>query len=120
MGDPVWLATVGQGWAEQTLGLTTNMPVTVLAWVLSFAAGLGIIAGSVFLMPAVTALVASFFVDDIAPRWSAATMPLIRQGLPSCRSGRALMRRHQDRALLAVAGLPRGAFRSCCSPASAP
>lgn len=62
----VWLAAVGQGWAEETLGLTTNIPVTVLAWILSFAAGLGIIAGSVFLMPAVTALVASFFVDDIA------------------------------------------------------
>ena len=33
---------------------------------LTIAAGLGIIVGSVFLMPAVTALVASFFVDDIA------------------------------------------------------
>ena len=62
----VWLAAAGQGWAEQTLGLTTNMPVTLLAWLLSFAAGLGIIAGSILLMPAVTALVASFFVDGIA------------------------------------------------------
>ena len=35
-------------------------------FVLTLAAGLGIIAGSVLLMPAVTALVASFFVDDIA------------------------------------------------------
>jgi uncharacterized protein involved in cysteine biosynthesis len=32
----------------------------------AIAATLGIITGSVFLMPAVTALVASFFVDDIA------------------------------------------------------
>jgi len=61
----VWLAAVGQGWAEQTLGFTTNMPVSVLAWLLSFAAALGIIAGSVLLMPAVTALVASLFVDEI-------------------------------------------------------
>src|SRR5207253_561796 len=37
-----------------------------LAKMLSIATTLGIIAGSVFLMPAVTALVASFFVDDIA------------------------------------------------------
>src|SRR6267142_4553444 len=59
----VWLAGVAQGWAEQTLGFTTNMPVSVLAWLLSFAAALGIIAGSVLLMPAVTALVASLFVD---------------------------------------------------------
>ncbi len=62
----VWLTTVGQTWLEDTLGLTTNIPVTVLAWVLSFATGLGIIAGSIFLMPAVTSLVASFFVDEIA------------------------------------------------------
>src|SRR5262249_4604671 len=56
----------GENWAEQTIGFTTNIPVTALVWLLSFATGLGIIAGSVFLMPAVTALVASFFVDDIA------------------------------------------------------
>jgi CysZ protein len=61
----VWLAGVAQGWAEQTLGFTTNMPVSVLAWLLSFAATIGIIAGSVLLMPAVTALVASLFVDEI-------------------------------------------------------
>lgn len=62
----VWLAGVAQGWAEQTLGFSTNMPVTLLAWVLSFATTVGIIVGSVLLMPAVTALVASFFVDEIA------------------------------------------------------
>ena len=33
---------------------------------LSIAAGLGIVVGSVFLMPAVTAFVASFFADQIA------------------------------------------------------
>ncbi len=33
---------------------------------ISFAVGLGILFGSVFLMPAVTSFVASFFVDDIA------------------------------------------------------
>ncbi|MGH6768391.1 MAG: sulfate transporter family protein [Xanthobacteraceae bacterium] len=62
----VWLAESGQSWAENALGLTTNMPLTVLAWVLSVAAALGVIVGSVLLMPAVTALVASFFADDIA------------------------------------------------------
>jgi CysZ protein len=61
----VWLAGVAQGWAEQTLGFTTNMPVSALAWLLSFAAAVGIIVGSVLLMPAVTALVASLFVDEI-------------------------------------------------------
>jgi CysZ protein len=62
----VWLAGMAQDWAEQTLGFTTNVPVTVLAWLLSVATGLGIVAGSIFLMPAVTALVGSFYVDEVA------------------------------------------------------
>ena len=62
----IWLTTVGGGWAESVLGTQAHTSLTVLAWMLSVAAGLGIIVGSVFLMPAVTALVASFFVDDIA------------------------------------------------------
>jgi CysZ protein len=37
-----------------------------LAWVLSIMAGLGIITGALFLMPAVTAFVGSFFVDEVA------------------------------------------------------
>jgi CysZ protein len=61
-----WLATLGQGWAEGTLGSGAHLPLVVLAWILSIAAGLGILVGSVFLMPAVAALVGSFFVDEIA------------------------------------------------------
>ncbi len=61
-----WLAGAGESWAESLLGATSHLPLTVLAWMLSVAAGLGIIVGSIFLMPAVTALVASFFVDEIA------------------------------------------------------
>ncbi len=38
----------------------------MLSWVLSIAAALGIVAGSIFLMPAVTGLMASFFADEIA------------------------------------------------------
>jgi uncharacterized protein involved in cysteine biosynthesis len=62
----VWLTDVGQIWAENTLGPSADTPLTILSWVLSIAAGLGVVAGSILLMPAVTALVASFFVDDIA------------------------------------------------------
>jgi CysZ protein len=62
----LWLATLGEGWAEFMLGSAAHIPLTLLAWILSLAAGLGIIIGSVFLMPAVTALVGSLFVDDIA------------------------------------------------------
>jgi CysZ protein len=62
----IWLTTAGEGWAEVMLGPQAHTPLAILAWVLSIATGLGVILGSVFLMPAVTALVASFFVDDIA------------------------------------------------------
>jgi uncharacterized protein involved in cysteine biosynthesis len=62
----VWLAGAGEGYAENALGPLAHTPLAVLAFILSFATSLGIIVGSVFLMPAVTALVASFFVDDIA------------------------------------------------------
>jgi uncharacterized protein involved in cysteine biosynthesis len=61
-----WLAVRGENWAESVLGASAYTPLAILAWVLSVAAGLGIILGSVFLMPAVTALVGSLFVDDIA------------------------------------------------------
>ena len=62
----VWLVTIAQDWATGALGVTTQIPARIIVWVLSIAAGLGVITGSVFLMPAVTALIGSFFVDEIA------------------------------------------------------
>jgi len=59
-----WMATAGATWAEATAGGHTLWQM--LAWVLSIAATLGIVTGAVFLMPAVTAFVGSFFVDEIA------------------------------------------------------
>jgi CysZ protein len=58
---------VGAGSAslESTFGTSSHLPVSVLAWLLSIAAGLGIVVGSIMLMPAVTALVGSFFADQI-------------------------------------------------------
>jgi CysZ protein len=61
-----WLAGAGEGFAENALGPNAHAPLAVLAFILTIAASLGIVVGSIFLMPAVTALVASFFVDDIA------------------------------------------------------
>jgi CysZ protein len=58
-----WMAESGATWAEATTGGHTVWQI--VAWVLSFAATLGIITGAVFLMPAVTAFVGSFFVDEI-------------------------------------------------------
>ena len=59
-----WMATTGTAWAEASTGAHTAWQI--VAWVLSIAATLGIITGALFLMPAVSAFVGSFFVDEIA------------------------------------------------------
>ena len=61
----VWLLDAGGASVETTLGPHAHTPVTALAWVLSFAAGVGVIVGSGMLMPAVTAVVGSFFADRV-------------------------------------------------------
>ncbi|HEY5965830.1 MAG TPA: sulfate transporter family protein [Xanthobacteraceae bacterium] len=58
-----WMADSGATWAEASVGGHTAWQV--LSWILSFAATLGVITGALFLMPAVTAFVGSFFVDEI-------------------------------------------------------
>jgi len=60
------LADSGATWAEQTSGFAPHSVWAALAWVLSIMAGLGIVTGALFLMPAVTAFVGSFFVDEVA------------------------------------------------------
>lgn len=60
------LADSGTTWAEQTAGMAPHSAWAALAWVLSIMAGLGIVTGALFLMPAVTAFVGSFFVDEVA------------------------------------------------------
>ncbi|TMJ28295.1 MAG: sulfate transporter family protein [Alphaproteobacteria bacterium] len=62
----VALVERGGAWIEIHAGPGAHTPVNILEWMVAIAAGLGIVAGAVFLMPAVTALVASFFVDAIA------------------------------------------------------
>jgi len=61
-----WLTTSGGVWAESTLGPSAHTPLSWIIWFASIAAAFGIVIGGVFLMPAVTAFVGSFFVDDIA------------------------------------------------------
>ncbi|RXH19727.1 sulfate transporter family protein [Bradyrhizobium guangzhouense] len=61
-----WFATYGEVWLEGLLGPGWHSSLEVLAWIISIAAGFGVVFGSVFLMPAITSLVASFFVDDVA------------------------------------------------------
>lgn len=61
-----WLAGWAGSSAEAALGASYHLPIEVLSWIASIAAGLGIVVGAIFLMPAITALVASVFVDDVA------------------------------------------------------
>ncbi|MGA7806463.1 sulfate transporter family protein [Bradyrhizobium sp.] len=61
-----WFASHGETWAETMLGPGFHTPLNLLAWIVSIAAGLGVVLGGIFLMPAITSLIASFFVDDIA------------------------------------------------------
>lgn len=77
------LAESGATWAEQSSGFAPHSVWATLAWVLSFMAGLGIITGALFLMPAVTAFVGSFFVDEVADT-------VERERYPADAPGRAL------------------------------
>src|ERR1043165_7129710 len=61
-----WFAGSGEVWLEAALGAGFHTPLPILGWIVSIAAGLGVVVGAVFLMPAITALVASVFVDDVA------------------------------------------------------
>src|ERR1700688_126187 len=78
-----WFATSGEGWAEAMLGPGFHTPLNILAWIVSIAAGFGVVFGAVFLMPAITSLVASLFVDDVADH-------VEREHYPAERSGTAL------------------------------
>lgn len=61
-----WFATYGEGWLEGLLGPGFHTPLNLLAWIVSIAAGLGVVFGGILLMPAITSLVASLFVDEVA------------------------------------------------------
>lgn len=77
------LAENGASWAEATYGATPHSAWHILVWVLSIMAGFGIVTGAVFLMPAVTAFVGSFFVDEVADA-------VEREHYPAEPQGRAL------------------------------
>jgi CysZ protein len=61
-----WLSNVGVEWLEGAIGPAAHGPLAVVGWIVAVALGLGLFTGAVLLMPAVTALVASFFADEIA------------------------------------------------------
>ena len=75
-----WFATYGEGWAEAALGPGFHTPLNLLAWIVSIAAGLGVVFGAVLLMPAITSLVASVFVDEVADHVEREHYPTERPG----------------------------------------
>lgn len=76
-----WLAGAGTTWAEGTLGSAAHGPLAVLGWLLALALGVGLFAGAIFLMPAVAALVAGFFADEIADTVERTHYPLDPPGV---------------------------------------
>ena len=76
-----WLATSGEHWLEAILGPNSETPLNILAWIVSIAAGLGIVVGAIFLMPAITSLVASVFVDEVADHVEHEHYPAERPGM---------------------------------------
>ena len=77
-----WLAEGGNAWLEGALGPGMQAPLHALLWVLALMAGFGLFAGAIFLMPAVTAFVASFFADQIAAEVEHVHYPADAPGTP--------------------------------------
>jgi CysZ protein len=77
-----WLSGSGLGWLEMVLGPWAHTPMAVLGWVIAFALGVGLLAGAILLMPAVTAVVASLFSDEIAEIVEREHYPQDRPGRP--------------------------------------
>jgi CysZ protein len=75
-----WFADYGEVWAEGMLGPGFDTSLNILSWIISIAAGLGVVLGGIFLMPAVTSLVASLFVDDVAEHVEREHYPAERPG----------------------------------------
>jgi len=63
-----WAVDSGGVWLSATFPWLASSVVTTLEWALIVVAGVGLFAAAILLMPAVTALVAGFFADDIAEK----------------------------------------------------
>jgi CysZ protein len=77
-----WAVHSGGTWLETTFSFLGHGFVGVLGLVLTILASLGIVAGLVFLMPAVTGLVAGIFSDEIAEQVERTHYPADKPGNP--------------------------------------
>ena len=61
-----WLSLQGADYLEGVSGAGLHTPLQVLLWIVTIVLGIGLFAGAIFIMPAVSAFMASFFSDEIA------------------------------------------------------
>lgn len=78
----VWLAGEGTQYFERFTGPGMHTPLQALLWVFLIIAGFGLALGAIFIMPAVTAFVASFFSDEIAAEVEHTHYPADPPGTP--------------------------------------
>src|ERR1043165_3354330 len=77
-----WLSAEGAGYLEGLTGAGWHTPLQVLLWIVTVTLGIGLLAGAIFIMPAVTAFVASFFSDEIAAEVEYVHYPADPPGVP--------------------------------------
>src|ERR1044072_5267152 len=76
------LSAEGTGYREGLTGAGWHTPLQVLLWIVTVALGIGLFAGAIFVMPAVTAFVASFFSHEIAAEVEHVHYPADPPGVP--------------------------------------
>jgi CysZ protein len=76
-----WLAAQGAAYLDATTP-SLEAPLHALLWVLAIVAGFGLAAGAIFIMPAITAFIASFFSDEIAAQVERVHYPADPPGVP--------------------------------------
>ena len=77
-----WLAAEGAHYLQGATNPGMQTLLQALLWVLAIIAGFGLFAGAIFIMPAVTAFVASFFSDEIAAEVEHSHYPADPPGVP--------------------------------------
>ena len=77
-----WLSAEGAGYLEGLTGAGWHTPLQLLLWIVTVTLGIGLFAGAIFVMPAVTAFVASFFSDEIAAEVEHVHYPADPPGVP--------------------------------------
>ena len=77
-----WLAGEGAHYLEGVTGPGMQTPLHALLWMVVIISGFGLLVGAVFIMPVVTAFVASFFSDEIAAEVERTHYPADPPGMP--------------------------------------